>query len=79
MPEDVIDHYQLQKIVTPDDFVYCKIQKGMYGLPQARIIAQELLTERLAKHGYIKAKRRRDYGPMKLALFGSAWWSTILE
>jgi hypothetical protein len=28
----------------------------MYGLPQAGIIAQELLTERLAKHGYHQSK-----------------------
>jgi len=29
-----------------------KSKKGMYGLPQAGIIAQELLAERLGKHGY---------------------------
>jgi hypothetical protein len=33
--------------------VYCEIQMGMYGLPQAGgIIAQQLLEERLQKHGY---------------------------
>jgi hypothetical protein len=56
MPEDAIDHYQLQRLATPDGLVYCKIQKGMYGLPQAGIIAQELLEERLAKHGYCQSK-----------------------
>jgi len=56
MPEDVIEHYKLRKIATPDGFVYCEIQKGMYGLPQAGIIAQELLEERLAKHGYRQSK-----------------------
>ena len=56
IPEDVIDHYQLRKIATPDGFVYCEIQKGMYGLPQAGIITQELLAERLAKHGYHQSK-----------------------
>ena len=34
----------------------CKIRKGMYGLPQAGIIAQELLQERLAKVGYYQSK-----------------------
>jgi hypothetical protein len=29
-----------------------KIQKGMYGLPQAGILAQELLEKCLNKHGY---------------------------
>ena len=33
-------------------FVYMEIQKGMYGLPQAGILANKLLEERLAKHGY---------------------------
>jgi hypothetical protein len=28
----------------------------MYGLPQAGIIAQQLLEERLAKHGYRQSK-----------------------
>ncbi len=40
MPKDVIAHYNLNAIVTPDGYIYCKIQKGMYGLPQAGIIAQ---------------------------------------
>ena len=56
IPEDVITHYQLQKIAAPDGFIYCEIQKGMYGLPQAGIIAQELLIECLAKHGYHQSK-----------------------
>jgi hypothetical protein len=52
MPKDVIAHYKLTKIATPDGFIYCEIQKGMYGLPQAGIIALQLLEQRLEKHGY---------------------------
>ncbi len=59
MPDDIIEQYQLQKLATPDGFIYCEIQKGMYGLPQAGIIAQELLEERLAKHGYRQSKTMR--------------------
>ena len=33
-----------------------EINKGMYGLPQAGIIANELLTKRLARHGYYQAE-----------------------
>ena len=29
-----------------------EVNKGMYGLPQAGLLAQELLQERLAQHGY---------------------------
>ncbi|KAL7447610.1 hypothetical protein ACHAXS_000009 [Conticribra weissflogii] len=37
-----------------DGFVYMEIQKGMYGLPQASILANQLLKKRLAKYGYYK-------------------------
>ena len=43
MPEDGIAHYKLNKIATPKGYIYCEIQKGMYGLPQAGIISQQLL------------------------------------
>jgi hypothetical protein len=56
MLEDMIKHYRLLQIATPDGYVYCKICQGMYGLPQAGIIAQELLDKRLKKHGYFQSK-----------------------
>jgi hypothetical protein len=52
MLEDVIEHYNHRDKATPDGYIYCEIQKGMYGLPQAGIITQQLLKERLQKHGY---------------------------
>ncbi len=52
MPDDVIEHYNLKDKATPEGYIYCEIQKGVYGLPQAGIIAQQLLKERLQKHGY---------------------------
>ncbi len=45
MPDDVIKHYKLRDVATPDGYVYCEICKGMYRLPQAGIIAQELLAK----------------------------------
>ncbi len=42
--------------MTADGYLYCKIQKGMYSLPQAGIIAQELLKECLAEHVYTQSK-----------------------
>jgi hypothetical protein len=47
MPEDVVKNYKLKAKATPNGYVYCKIQQGMYGLPQAGIITQQLLEERL--------------------------------
>jgi hypothetical protein len=56
MPKDVIPHYKLNEIASPEGYIYCKIQKGMNCLPQARIIAQQLLEERLEKDGYRQSK-----------------------
>ncbi len=39
MPEDIIEHYHLLDIATPNEYIYCKIRQGMYGLPQVEIIA----------------------------------------
>ena len=41
---------------TRDDSVYLEANKGMHGLPQAGLLAQELLQERLAQHGYYQSK-----------------------
>ena len=51
-PEAIRNAYNLDKIVSPDTHVYCKITKGMYGLKQAARIAYDLLRKRLEKHGY---------------------------
>ncbi len=39
MSDDVIAHYKLRDVATLDRYAYCEIRKGMYGLPQAGIIA----------------------------------------
>jgi hypothetical protein len=56
MLDDVIAHYQLRNIATPDGYVYCKIRQGMYGFLQAGIIVQEILAKRLKEHGYAQSK-----------------------
>jgi hypothetical protein len=56
MPEDVIAHYNLLNILTPNKYVYWEICQGMYGLPQALIIAQDLLAKKLKEHGYTQSK-----------------------
>ncbi len=48
IPNKIIDHYNLRNIVTPDGWVYIEIWKGRYGLPQAGILADQLLRKRLA-------------------------------
>jgi hypothetical protein len=56
MREDVIKHYNLREKATPNGYIYCEIQKGIYGLSQAGIIAQQLLKEHLQKHGYCQSQ-----------------------
>lgn len=46
----------LKDIATPDGFIDCEKCKGMYSLPQARIIAQLLLEERLQNMATSKSK-----------------------
>jgi hypothetical protein len=49
--EAFVTLYNLAGKANADGFVYIKIQKGMYGLPQVGILAPELLETCLNKHG----------------------------
>jgi hypothetical protein len=51
LPQETIEKYDLNKLAQ-DRKVYIEIQKGMYGFPQAGILANELLQRNLAKDGY---------------------------
>jgi hypothetical protein len=52
IPPKIVDQYKLLPLVQ-DGWVYVEIRKGMYGLPQAGIIAnQQRLKKHLAKYGY---------------------------
>ena len=39
--QEVINEYKLKDISARDDSVYLEANKGMYGLPQAGLLAQE--------------------------------------
>ena len=56
LPEDVIEQYGLKDKTTSEGYIYVEIRKGMYGLPQAGLLAQELLEQRLQKQGYTQSK-----------------------
>jgi hypothetical protein len=60
-PEDIIDEYNLMDIIDTEGNIFCKVQRGMYGLPQAGIIAQELLEKRLLIAGYSQSKVTPGY------------------
>lgn len=50
-PEEIIVKYNLQAIVH-NSWVYIRINKGTYGLPEAGILANKLLNKCLLKRGY---------------------------
>jgi hypothetical protein len=49
-PQEIIVQYNLLALVS-DGHVYIEVQKGIYGLPQAGILANQLLARLLAIHG----------------------------
>ena len=51
IPQEIIDHYDLHNIVHKGK-VYIEIRRGMYGLPQAGILAETQLIHFLGKYGY---------------------------
>jgi hypothetical protein len=60
-PPDIIEEYGLRDKVDADGNVFCEVQRGMYGLLQASIIAQDLLTKQLNKAGYRQSKITPGY------------------
>jgi hypothetical protein len=49
--QDIIVQYTLLPLVS-DGHVYIEVQKGMYGLSQSGILANQLIARRLAIHGH---------------------------
>jgi hypothetical protein len=56
IPQEIIDEYNLKTIMDADGSIYLEAIRGMYGLPQSGLIANELLEKRLNKHGYFQSK-----------------------
>jgi hypothetical protein len=54
-PEEIVDKYNL-KALAVDGWVYIEISKGMYGLKQAGLLANQLLQTCLAPFGYYPAR-----------------------
>jgi hypothetical protein len=54
-PKEIVDKYNL-KALSVDSWVYIEIRKGMYGLKQPGVLANQLLQKRLASFGYYPAR-----------------------
>ena len=55
IPQDIMQQYDLKRLIV-NNHVLVEIRKGIYGLPQAGLIAQKRLNAHLAKFGYYKCK-----------------------
>jgi len=56
IPDVVIRENKLRDKATPDGSIYIVANKGMCCLPQAGLLANELLEKRLNKHEYHQSK-----------------------
>jgi hypothetical protein len=72
-PDDVIEEYDLRSKVDDRGFVHCEVRRGMYGLPQAGLLAQQQLIKRLNKAGYYQSESspgfwRHEWRPISFTL-----------
>jgi hypothetical protein len=56
IPDKVIKEYKLREIATKNGSIFIRAKRGMYGLPQAGLLANKLLKKRLNKHRYQQSK-----------------------
>ena len=52
IPQEVIEHYELQNKETTDGWVYCEIRKAIYGLKESGKLANIELQAVLVSEGY---------------------------
>ena len=70
IPPEFIKEYGLDKKIK-NGYVYIEILGGIYGLPQSGILANKLLKERLAEHGYYELPHTPGLFTHKMRRFGS--------
>ena len=56
IPDEIINKYKLRNIVDDKVSIHIQANRGMYGLPQAGLLANELLEKRLNNRGYRQSK-----------------------
>ncbi len=55
VPDEIIEEYNSCEIVDDDCYLYVEVKKRIYGLPQAGLLAQQLLKKQSNKHGYFQS------------------------
>ena len=62
IPDEIVQEYKLKEKAEANGSVYVQANRGMYGLPQSGLLANELLEKRLNKQGYYQSKLVPDCG-----------------
>ena len=76
-PQEIIDTYDINALVENQGWIYMRIKKGMYGLKQAGIIANQELVKYMAPFGYHPVKHTPGLWVHNSRKNFSAWWSMI--
>jgi Reverse transcriptase (RNA-dependent DNA polymerase) len=75
IPDNIWAQYNLDDFVDDQGWVYSKVSKGMYGLPQAGRVASDALLPRLALAGY--KPTRRTPGLFKHSTNSIKFWLVV--
>ena len=77
IPREIIDAYNLTALVKYQGWIYMHIKKGMYGLKQAGVIANQELVNIWIHLGIIPCNTHPAYGSMTAEKQLLVLWSTI--
>ena len=76
IPEEIIIEYKLREIADSKGMVYIQANRGMYGLPQSGLLANDICKNDSRKVAITKASWYQDSGATNGAQFSSHWSST---
>jgi hypothetical protein len=73
IPDEIMDKCKLKEKATKIGSIYMRAKHGMYGLPQAGLLANKLFKKILNKHGYWQSKlvpglRKHDTRPIQFTM-----------
>ena len=60
-PQEIINQYSLDSKADDKGYIFCKVNWGIYGLPQAGKPAQDQLSKQLNDVGYYQSKTILGY------------------
>ena len=75
IPQEFVDKYNLtEKSYT--GYIYARVTKGIYVLPQAGRVEYDALVKYLESYGYHLSRKTLDYGKQNSTnkLYVGSWW-----